>query len=123
MTLAGSEAVAVAGKERRRLSTFAPGPVHAVAAIGNPERFFALLRQQGLNYIPHGLPDHHVFEPRDVEFGDSLPVLMTEKDAVKCVRFAEPRHWYVPVEAAFSEEDAAQLLRLVMQAVAAGGSL
>ena len=119
MTLTGSEGVALVAKEHRLLRSFVPGPVHAVAAIGNPERFFALLRQQGLNLIPHSLPDHHAFERADLEFGDSLPVLMTEKDAVKCARFAEARYWYVPVEVVFSQEDADQLLRLVMQAVAA----
>ena len=117
MTLAGSEAVALVGRERRSLGSFAPGPVHAVAAIGNPERFFALLRQQGLNFVPHPFSDHHAFERGDLEFGDALPVLMTEKDAVKCARFAKRQHWYVPVDAAFSQEDAGQLLRLVMQAV------
>jgi tetraacyldisaccharide 4'-kinase len=119
MALTGAEAVALIGGERRALSTLAPGPVHALAAIGNPERFFAMLRQQGLNLIPHPFADHHALRRRDLEFGDSLPVLMTEKDAVKCAAIADRRHWYVPVEAVLGDADADQLLRLVDQAVRA----
>jgi tetraacyldisaccharide 4'-kinase len=119
MALTGAEAVALIGGERRALSALAPGPVHALAAIGNPERFFAMLRQRGLNLIPHPFADHHAFRRRDLEFGDSLPVLMTEKDAVKCAAIADRRHWYVPVEAVLSDADADQLLRLVDQAVRA----
>jgi tetraacyldisaccharide 4'-kinase len=117
MSLTGDHAVALIGGERRALTTFAPGPVHAVAAIGNPERFFVLLRQHGLNLVPHPLPDHHAFRRTDLEFGDSLPVLMTQKDAVKCAAFAERRQWYVPVDAVFSEADAQQLLTLVLEAM------
>jgi tetraacyldisaccharide 4'-kinase len=120
MSLTGAEAVSFSGGERRALSAFAPGPVHALAAIGNPERFFAMLRQKGLNLIPHPFADHHTFSRRDLEFGDSLPVLMTEKDAVKCAGIVDRRHWYVPVEAVFSDADADQLLRLAGQVVQAG---
>ena len=119
MSLTGAEAVSFARGERRALSTFAPGPVHALAAIGNPERFFAMLRSRGLNLIPHPFADHHAFRRRDLEFGDSLPVLMTEKDAVKCAGIVDRRHWYVPVQAVLSDADADQLLRLADQAVKA----
>jgi tetraacyldisaccharide 4'-kinase len=113
MRLAGSDAVSVAGGARRALGHFAPGPVHAVAAIGNPGRFFRMLETQGLRVIPHALPDHHRFERSDLEFGDSLPVMMTEKDAVKCESFADPRHWFVPVDAVFEEEGARALRGLL----------
>jgi tetraacyldisaccharide 4'-kinase len=119
MSFTGAEAVSFAKGERRALTAFAPGPVHAVAAIGNPERFFAMLRHKGLNLIPHPFADHHGFRRTDIEFGDSLPVLMTEKDAVKCAGITDRRHWYVPVEAVFSEADQDQLLRLVLQAMEA----
>jgi tetraacyldisaccharide 4'-kinase len=119
MSLTGAEAVSLARGERRALSTFAPGPVHALAAIGNPERFFAMLRSRGLNLIPHPFADHHAFSRRDLEFGDSLPVLMTEKDAVKCAGIVDRRHWYVPVQAVLSDADADQLLRLADRAVEA----
>jgi tetraacyldisaccharide 4'-kinase len=74
--------------------------VHAVAGIGNPPRFFALLRHHGLAVIPHEFPDHHRYRASDLRFGDDLPVVMTEKDAVKCERFAGPDYWYVPITAA-----------------------
>ncbi len=72
--------------------------VHAVAGIGNPDRFFDLLRRHGLEVIPHPFPDHHRFRARDLEFSPRLPVLMTEKDAVKCRRFARPDHWVVEID-------------------------
>ena len=74
-------------------------PVHAVAGIGNPERFFATLRSLGLKVIPHPFPDHHAFQTGDLEFGDTLPLILTEKDAVKCQHFANPRFWVLAVDA------------------------
>ena len=73
--------------------------VHAVAGIGHPQRFFAQLRVLGIEALEHPFPDHHRFAPGDLAFGDDLPVLMTEKDAVKCRAFADERCWYLPVEA------------------------
>ncbi len=49
--------------------------------------------------VPHPFPDHHPFREKDLDFGDEAPVLMTEKDAVKCKRFAKPQHWILPVRA------------------------
>lgn len=71
--------------------------VHAVAGIGHPERFFNTLSGLGYQVLPHAYPDHHAFTPADIQFDDSLPVLMTAKDAVKCQPFADQRHWYLPV--------------------------
>ncbi|WP_026332760.1 MULTISPECIES: tetraacyldisaccharide 4'-kinase [unclassified Thioalkalivibrio] len=73
--------------------------VHAVAGIADPERFFSMLEQRGIYVIRHPFPDHHRFRARDLAFDDDLPVLMTEKDAVKCRSFAQSRHWYWPVAA------------------------
>jgi tetraacyldisaccharide 4'-kinase len=61
--------------------------LHAVAGIGNPERFFAELARLGLEFLPHAFPDHHPFTPADLEFAECDIVLMTEKDAVKCRHF------------------------------------
>lgn len=94
---------------RRPLSAFAGGQAHAVAGIGNPDRFFGMLRQAGIEVIPHPFPDHHRYLPQDLVFGDELPVLMTEKDAVKCRGFAGSL-WMVPVEAALPK-DAEGLVR------------
>lgn len=99
------------------LEAFRGRPVHAVAGIGNPQRFFADLRARGLEIFEHPFPDHHAFSAADLDFGDGLAVLMTEKDAVKCTHAAGPRHWYVPVEAAFSDADSRRLLELVTRAI------
>jgi tetraacyldisaccharide 4'-kinase len=61
--------------------------LHAVAGIGNPQRFFDTLRGLGLAFVPHAFPDHHRFAPADLAFPDCDLVLMTEKDAVKCRGF------------------------------------
>lgn len=89
----------VPGGEVRPLSQFRDQRVHAVAGIGHPARFFAALRGRGIAPIEHPMPDHHAYRPEDVSFGDSLPVLMTEKDAVKCQSFTNGNLWAVAVEA------------------------
>lgn len=71
--------------------------VHAVAGIGNPERFFATLRALGCDIIEHAFADHHDFRADDLAFDDALPIVMTEKDAMKCAAFASDRHWYLQV--------------------------
>jgi tetraacyldisaccharide 4'-kinase len=86
-------------RDRRPASAFAGKRVHAVAAIGDPKRFFLHLARLGLEVVPHPFPDHHAFRAEELEFGDELPVVMTEKDAVKCRRFATPRYWVLPVRA------------------------
>ena len=78
---------------------FSSMPVHAVAGIGNPERFFATLRGRGLTVIPHPFPDHHAFQAGDLDFGDKLPLILTEKDAVKCEHFAKTHYWVLAVDA------------------------
>jgi tetraacyldisaccharide 4'-kinase len=107
------------GASLRSLSSFRGTGVHAVAAIGNPRRFFDTLRDAGLTLFEHPLPDHHPFKPGDLNFGDTLPILMTEKDAVKCAAFADERCWYVPVTAEFVEQEAEELVDLVLARVQA----
>jgi tetraacyldisaccharide 4'-kinase len=102
------------GGALRALSSFRGTGVHAIAAIGNPQRFFDMLREAGLTLHEHPMPDHHAFRAGDLEFGDQLPVLMTEKDAVKCAAFADQRCWYVPVTAHFPEAQATALVDLVL---------
>lgn len=93
----------LAGGRPLPLSAFAGRRVHAVAGIGDPERFFAMLRASGIGVVPHPFPDHHPFVPADLAFGNDLPVLMTEKDAVKCAGFGDPRLYAVPVDARLPE--------------------
>lgn len=103
MRLQPGDAVPLAGGRARPLSVFAGQRVHAVAGTGDPERFFAMLRGLGIGVVPHAFPDHHAFVADDLVFGSDLPVLMTEKDAVKCTAFAGGRHYAVPVEAILPE--------------------
>ncbi len=73
--------------------------VRAIAGIGNPERFFEMLRRHGLQVEAVAFPDHHDYRPQDLAWDDDLPLLMTEKDAVKCRRLG-PRDdaWVVQVD-------------------------
>ena len=107
------------GAALRSLASFRGNGVHAVAAIGNPQRFFDMLRDAGLTIYEHPMPDHHAFKSGDLNFGDSLPVLMTEKDAVKCAAFADGRCWFVPVTAEFTEREAGELIDLILARVKA----
>jgi tetraacyldisaccharide 4'-kinase len=81
-------------------SHFSGCKVHAVAAIGNPQRFFDHLARLGIAFDPHPFPDHHTFTGTDLAFGNDTTVIMTEKDAVKCGRFANDRLWVLKVDAA-----------------------
>jgi tetraacyldisaccharide 4'-kinase len=89
------------------VKSFAGEKVHAVAGIGDPNRFFLHLTKLGVRVMPHPFPDHHPFVPADLDFGDETPVLMTEKDAVKLRHAARPHWWVLPVttriDAAFGD--------------------
>ncbi len=91
------------GVRARPFAEFAGRRVHAIAAIGHPERFFELLRAQGLGVVPHPFPDHHAYVAEDLDFGSPLPLFMTEKDAVKCAAFAPEDSWCVAIEARLPE--------------------
>jgi tetraacyldisaccharide 4'-kinase len=77
--------------------------VHAIAGIGNPERFFEHLRSLGIDAFCRAFPDHHRFTPADLALPDASAILMTEKDAVKCVAFADDRCWALPVRAVIED--------------------
>jgi len=97
----------------RPLDGFRGVPVHALCGIGLPERFFDTLERAGLELIRHQFPDHHGFCAADIAFDDEIPVLMTEKDAVKCRRFADSRHWCIPVQTELPEAFGERLLSLL----------
>jgi tetraacyldisaccharide 4'-kinase len=73
--------------------------LHAIAGIGNPQRFFSHLRDLGLSFTAHPFPDHHAYSAADLAFAGADAIVMTEKDAVKCQAFAATTHWVLPVEA------------------------
>jgi len=100
MKLEGDQLVCMANAhDVRPAKSFAGQKVHAVAGIGDPKRFFLDLARFGMKPVPHPFPDHHPFVAGDLEFGDAAPLVMTEKDAVKCKRFAKANHWVFPVRA------------------------
>jgi tetraacyldisaccharide 4'-kinase len=103
MRLTSQDAMALRGSRNVPLSAFAGRRVHAVAGIGDPERFFAMLRGLGIAVVPHAFPDHHRYTAPDLAFGSELPVLMTEKDAVKCAALAADGLYSVPIRALLPE--------------------
>ena len=72
------------------------GPWLAVTGIGHPQGFFAMLTRLGWSFEQKIFPDHHAFHRGDIPRG--TPVVMTEKDAVKCSAFAEPNWWALELE-------------------------
>ncbi|WP_349431216.1 tetraacyldisaccharide 4'-kinase [Methylomarinum sp. Ch1-1] len=115
MHFVGAEAVCLKTGESVPLREFCGQGLHALAGIGNPNRFFNLLDQAGLSFEGRAFPDHHQFTAADIEFDDDRPVLMTEKDAVKCLKFAGEKHWYVPIDAEPQAEFSEQLLTLLKE--------
>ncbi len=87
--------------------------VHVLAGIGNPLRFFEQMRRKGLQVIEHPFTDHHPYRAEDLNFNDDTPVLMTEKDAVKCQRYATDNIWYLPIEIQMNNDFDIQLLNLL----------
>lgn len=102
MTLQPTELVSVATPHKKNHFP-AKQKVHAVAGIGNPQRFFMTLEKMDYVVIPHVFPDHHLFKKTDLEFNDGLPVVMTEKDAVKCKTIVKDGFWYLKVTPAVNK--------------------
>ena len=79
--------------------------VHAVAGIGNPSKFYSTLSSLGLNIMEHSFPDHYQFKEEDLDFEDNHPILMTEKDAVRCMDMNNKNLWYLSIEAEIKDGD------------------
>jgi tetraacyldisaccharide 4'-kinase len=89
------------------------GELHAVAGIGDPPRFFALLRRLGFNPVCHAFPDHHRYTRGELAFPGATAILMTEKDAVKCRAIADGRLWYLPIRARIDPALVARVARTI----------
>ncbi len=89
--------------------------IHAVAGIGNPERFFAQLESKGFVVIRHEFGDHYPYTEQTLDFIDGCPVVMTEKDAVKCMAFAKEDWWMVPASVRFKSDFGVRFLELIKQ--------
>ncbi|MDH7452733.1 tetraacyldisaccharide 4'-kinase [Luteimonas composti] len=103
MWLEPADARPLTGGRPRPLAAYSGQRVHAVAGIGDPERFFSMLRGHGIAVVPHAFPDHHRYQADDLRFGSDLPVLLTEKDAVKCAALAGERWYSVGIDARLPE--------------------
>ncbi|OKY27917.1 tetraacyldisaccharide 4'-kinase [Thalassotalea sp. PP2-459] len=121
MTLKAKHLINVATNEKVTLADFLLGSaqVNACAGIGSPERFFTLLSTLGFSVIKQkSFNDHHDFQRRDFgDFEQNMPLLMTEKDAVKCQLFADNNWWYLPVDAEFNELSAKTLIESLLTLV------
>ena len=109
MTLQEPQLTPLQGGEPQALSLFEGQRVDAIAGIGNPQRFFDMLSRHGLVVQAHPFADHHAYQSTDLGFAGDRPLLMTEKDAVKCRRFPISNAWVVSVQA---QPDAAFVHRL-----------
>lgn len=105
--------------DSRELGSFSGQRVHAVAAIGNPDRFAALLGANGLLVTLHPLRDHGLLEVSDLSFNDDWPVFVTEKDAVKCSTMGLSNVWVVAVS--FEVERGDELLAEICKRVSGHG--
>lgn len=100
-------------EKQQSLISFADKTVHAVAGIGSPSRFFEMLEQNGVKVIRHVFDDHYFYHQEDLDFKDGFPILMTQKDAVKCSHFALENAWYVPLCVQLPEDFTQSLLRRI----------
>ena len=111
MQLIGKELVNIRNPNKRKLlKDFSKQPAHAVAGIGYPARFFSSLTAAGVRVVMHPFKDHHVFTKKDFLFKNKFPVIMTEKDAVKCKHLAGDDFWYLPVKAKLGHQFGAALI-------------
>jgi len=97
------------------LSSLKSNSVHAVAAIGNPSRFYDFLKGQGLNIVAHDFPDHYAYFAHDLDFADDKMIILTEKDAVKCQRIANDKMWVLPVDVDIKREFGIRFLEKIAQ--------
>lgn len=105
MTYQQSHFVSLINPNHKVLITkFLHKKIHAIAGIGHPHHFLEGLQQQGFEIIPHVFPDHYHYKPLDFNFPDMYPIVMTEKDAVKCQDFSCDRFWTMPITAVLNDE-------------------
>lgn len=103
------------------ISRFDGQRVRAIAGIGNPQRFFDMLSKHGLLVEAHPFPDHHSYSRADLTFAEERPLLMTEKDAVKCRRIMNGDAWVVSVQV-LPEELFVHRLNMALEQIQSGRS-
>ena len=123
MQIRGEHLLSLVGAEQCALSVLQGKIVHAVTGIGNPARFISSIKAAGLSLIEHVYPEHHAFTAEDLKFQDNLPILMTEKDAVKCRNFPVnllKNSWYLPITADLEARFAEALLQRLKEVTSNG---
>jgi tetraacyldisaccharide 4'-kinase len=113
MSYHGTRIINLLTNESKDLSEIQGGNITAIAGIGNPDRFFNYLRSRGLRLNTMAFPDHYHFEKDFMQTDDDVTVLMTEKDAVKCRRYAKPNWWYLPVDVELPKEFGLEIINLI----------
>lgn len=104
-------------KEIKDIGFFSNTKVHAVAGIGDPQSFFKLLQGYEVNTLEHPFADHYFFKAEDLNFKDDLPILVTEKDAIKIKELTLNHNiWYVEIKAEVSEQFFSELLKKIENA-------
>ncbi len=120
MTLAPRSFRRLSG-EKLELDHYQGQQVHAVAGIGNPQRFFTTLQGLDIHAQPHAFADHHSYTATDLQFSPALPLLTTEKDAVKWQGLALPDAAWLEIEAclpaSFGQALLEKLTRLTQEKV------
>tara|TARA_R110002072_G_scaffold90500_7_gene202490 strand:+ start:40628 stop:41647 length:1020 start_codon:yes stop_codon:yes gene_type:complete len=111
MTLHAESLINISSEETKPLADFSNERVHAVAAIGHPERFFTTLNDAGIKLEIHAFGDHHAYQESDFQFDQTRPIIMTEKDAVKCELFELKDTWFLPVSAKLNGDLAEQIIK------------
>jgi len=119
MRIEGTTLTRLADRQQAGLDSLFGMRPHVVAGVGNPQRVFESLRVLGLEFDAHAFPDHHRYRFADFLFGDRRPILMTEKDAVKCRSFADQLPvdaWALRVDARLEPELLSHLKRILESA-------
>ena len=113
MSIAATAWVNAKTLERKSLNYFDGKKLHAVAGIGNPQRFFSTLDDLGVEHVEHIFVDHHQFVESDLKLADGFSdqLVMTEKDWVKCAEFADESMWYLEISACLDNQLEAKLLK------------
>jgi tetraacyldisaccharide 4'-kinase len=109
-TLQPGNAIRLDASVRRDLEDFRNTRVWSVAGIGNPQRFSGMLEAHGLDPVIVDVPDHGVVSLQELREKEAMPILMTEKDAVKYPGTSVDDTWYVPVDVQMPAELEASIL-------------
>lgn len=101
--------------EQRTLASLRGEPLTALAGIGNPARFFATLRDAGLQFTEQAYPDHHAYTGADLAQYAGKTLIVTEKDAVKLERSVaalpyDGNIWVLPVSTVMEPDLASWVL-------------